>query len=71
MKTINDSLTTGFMRYAVIILKPTIEDIKMNTSFILKILTLTVILSGIALTAHAGGISDKELVIYYSFDKPH
>lgn len=41
----------------------------MNTSFILKILTLTVILSGIALIANAGGISDKELVIYYSFDK--
>ncbi len=41
----------------------------MNISIILKLFTLTVIISCAALTAHAGGISDRDLVIYYSFDK--
>ena len=41
----------------------------MKVAFIFRILTLTVILSGIALTAHASGISDRDLVIYYSFDE--
>ena len=41
----------------------------MNFSIILKLFTLTVIISCAVLAAHAGGISDKELVIYYSFDK--
>ena len=40
----------------------------MKTSFILRFLTLTLILTLPALTVHAQGISDKELVIYYSFD---
>lgn len=41
----------------------------MNTSLIFKLLTLILTLTLTMLTAHAGGISDKELVIYYSFDK--
>lgn len=40
----------------------------MKTSFILRFLVLTLILTVPTLTAHARGISDKELVIYYSFD---
>jgi len=40
----------------------------MKASFILRLLTITLILTGTTLTAHARGISDKELVIYYSFD---
>ena len=42
----------------------------MNTSLIFKLLTLILTLTvTTTLTALAGGISDKELVIYYSFDK--
>lgn len=41
----------------------------MNTSLILKLLTLILTLAVVTLTTHAGGISDKELVIYYSFDE--
>lgn len=41
----------------------------MNTSLTLKLLTLILTLTVTALTAHAGGISDRDLVIYYSFDK--
>lgn len=40
----------------------------MKVFFILRLLTITLILTGTTLTAHARGISDKELVIYYSFD---
>jgi len=40
----------------------------MKTTFILGLLTLMLFLTGNALTVQAGGISDKELVIYYSFD---
>ncbi len=40
----------------------------MKASFILRLLTLMLFLTGPVLTVHARGISDKELVIYYSFD---
>ena len=40
----------------------------MKASFILRFLTLTLIITVPALTVHARGISDEELVIYYSFD---
>ena len=41
----------------------------MKATFILILLTLTLILTVPALTTHARGISDDELIIYYSFDK--
>lgn len=41
----------------------------MKTVFILKLLTLTLILTVPVLTAHARGISANELIIYYSFDE--
>jgi hypothetical protein len=40
----------------------------MKTSFVFQLLTLTLIPTVLALTVHARGISDKDLVIYYSFD---
>ncbi len=40
----------------------------MKTSFVFQLLTLTLILTVLALTVHARSISDKDLVIYYSFD---
>ena len=41
----------------------------MKATFILILLTLTLILTVPALNTHARGISDDELIIYYSFDK--
>ncbi|MDE0483536.1 MAG: LamG domain-containing protein [Candidatus Poribacteria bacterium] len=41
----------------------------MKTTIILKLLTLTLILTVPVLTGHAQGISARDLVIYYSFDK--
>ncbi len=41
----------------------------MKTSLIFQLLILTLILTGTTLTVQARGISDKELVIYYSFDE--
>jgi hypothetical protein len=40
----------------------------MKTSFVFQLLTLTLILTVLALTVNARSISDKDLVIYYSFD---
>ena len=40
----------------------------MKTFLIFQLLTLTLILTGPMLTVHAQSISDKDLVIYYSFD---
>lgn len=41
----------------------------MKTAFVSKLLTLTLILTVPALTAHAQGVSADELIIYYSFDE--
>lgn len=41
----------------------------MKTSLIFQLLILTLILTGTTLTVQARAISDKELVIYYSFDE--
>ena len=41
----------------------------MKTAVILKLLTLTLILTAPMLTVHAQGISANELIIYYSFDE--
>ncbi len=41
----------------------------MKTTFILKFLMLTLIFTVPVLTAHAQGVSARDLVIYYSFDK--
>ena len=41
----------------------------MKTSFVITLLTLTLILTVTTLTAHAQGISTDELIIYYSFNE--
>ena len=40
----------------------------MKTTFIFRFLMLSLILTGIVATSHAQGISDDELIIYYSFN---
>ncbi len=41
----------------------------MKTSFVITLLTLTLILTVTTLTVHAQGISTDELIIYYSFNE--
>ncbi len=41
----------------------------MKTNLVYIVLTLTLILTGPMLTVHAQGVSDNELIIYYSFDE--
>ena len=41
----------------------------MKTNFIFKFLVLSLMLTGVVVASHAQGISDDELIIYYSFNK--
>ena len=41
----------------------------MKTTFIFRFLMLSLMLTGIVTASHAQGISDDELIIYYSFNK--
>lgn len=41
----------------------------MKTTFIFRFLVLSLMLTGIITASHAQGISDDELIIYYSFNK--
>ena len=41
----------------------------MKADYIFKLLVLSLIFTGIVVSSHAQGISDKELIIYYSFNE--